>query len=182
LGQARSLFAEKQPAAVPELGVGIIPGRFGRGKPQVWSRIAGEEIIQAGINGEVHHGPVIQAGASDSLLADVKAQGLDEVQTAPGGGAGAGDIPAVLGDLRFYQYNIYHSFLSSHISTVIIDRQTGNYKEKLGKFAKLFNFSENFVSGQRPDLMIKCYTVIKWKNLWEGSTEWTGRNCAWWSK
>jgi hypothetical protein len=170
LGQARSLLAEKQPAAFPELCVGVILGRFGRGKPQVWSRIAGEEIIQAGINGEIHHGPVIQAGAFDSPLTDVEAQGLDEVQAAPGGGAGAGDIPAVLGNLRFYQYNIYHSFLSSHISTVIIDRQTGNYKEKLGKFAKTLNFFENFVSGQRPNIMLKCYAVIKWKNLWEGST------------
>jgi hypothetical protein len=171
LGQARSLLAEKQPAAFPELCVGVILGRFGRGKPQVWSRIAGEKIVQAWINREVYHRPVVQPGPFDRLLTDVEAQRLNEVQSAAGSRAGAGDISGVLGDLRFYQYNIYHSFLSLLASTVIIDRQKRNYKEKLGKYAKLSNFFENFVPGQKTNFMLKCCLVIKWKKLWEESTE-----------
>jgi hypothetical protein len=171
LRQACSLLAKEKPAAIPELGVGVVLGCLGSGEPQVWSRIAGEKIIQAGIDRQIHHGPVIQAGAFDRFLTDVEAQRLNEVQPAARGGAGPGDISAVLGDLRFYQYDVYHYFLSSCVSTVIIDRQTGNYKENLGKFAKISNFFENFVPGQRAKFMLKCYVVIKWKGLWEGSTE-----------
>ena len=34
--------------------------------------------------------------------------GADQMEAGAGGGAGAGDVPAVLGNLRFHQYDVQH--------------------------------------------------------------------------
>jgi hypothetical protein len=52
--------------------------------------------------------PVIQTGPADGFFGDVKAQGPDQMESGTGGGTGAGDIAAVLGDFRLYQNNIQH--------------------------------------------------------------------------
>ena len=50
-------------------------------------------------------------GSSNRLFRDVKPQGADQMQPAAGGGAGAGNVAAVLGNLRFYQYDVQHTRL-----------------------------------------------------------------------
>ena len=56
--------------------------------------------------------PVIHTTAfhipPDRVLGDVKPQGADQMQAAAGGGAGPGDIAAVLRNFRLHQYDIEH--------------------------------------------------------------------------
>jgi phage tail tape-measure protein len=50
--------------------------------------------------------PVVKTGTADRLLRDIEAQGPDQVQTRAGGGTGAGDVSAVLRDLRLHKHHI----------------------------------------------------------------------------
>ena len=59
--------------------------------------------------------PVVQAGPLDRLVADVKAQGLDEMQPGPGHRACARDIPRILGDLWLKQHDIEHPVSPSRL-------------------------------------------------------------------
>ena len=56
--------------------------------------------------------PVIQPRPLDRLVADVKAKGLDEVEPAPGGRAGPGDVSGIHMDLRLDQHDIEHEITS----------------------------------------------------------------------
>ena len=109
-GQAGGFLAEEQPAVRREAGGLIGPGRLGGGEPQVPLRLrmAAEEVVQALVVEDLHQVPVVQPGPADGLLRDVESQRPDQVQAAAGGGAGAGDVAAVLGDLRFHQHDIEH--------------------------------------------------------------------------
>ena len=66
----------------------------------------GKKLLQSVVDPQVHHGPVIQPGPAHRLLTDVEPQRADQVEAAAGGGAGPGNVPAVLGDLRLYQYDV----------------------------------------------------------------------------
>ena len=50
--------------------------------------------------------PVIQPSPTDGLFRNVKAKGADQMESCSGGGAGAGNVAAVLGNLRLHQYDI----------------------------------------------------------------------------
>ena len=50
--------------------------------------------------------PVIQARVAQFLVVGGEAHGPHQVQRRPGDGAGAGDVPRVLGDLRLYEHNV----------------------------------------------------------------------------
>ena len=65
-------------------------------------------MVQAVIYLEIHHGPVVQPRPAHRPVADVEAQGPDQVEAAAGGGAGPGDIAGILRDLRFDQYDVQH--------------------------------------------------------------------------
>ena len=69
---------EEEPAAVAKLCLAIVPGRFGGGKPQVNPAVAAEKLVKVGVDGEVHHGPVVKARPLHRPVADVEAQGLNE--------------------------------------------------------------------------------------------------------
>ena len=82
------------------------------GKIKKRALVPGKKVLQTVVIGNVQKMPVIQSGPADSLLRDVEPQGAHQVEPAAGGGAGAGDIPAVLGDLRFDQDNVQHRMAS----------------------------------------------------------------------
>jgi hypothetical protein len=104
------LLTEEQIAVIVVLGFGMAPGCFCGKAPHFGHIISGKEVLQILVVENLHHMPVIKTGPADSLLGDVKTQRTDQMKPAAGGGAGAGDIAAVLGDLRFHQYNIQHLF------------------------------------------------------------------------
>ena len=52
--------------------------------------------------------PVVKTCPFDSFVGYVKAKGADQMQPCAGGGAGTGDIAAVLRDLGLYQNDIQH--------------------------------------------------------------------------
>ena len=111
LRQARRLLAEHQPAVRGEPGLGVVPGRFGGGQPHILRRlgIAAEKIVQPVVVVHVHQMPVVQPSPLDGTVRDVEAQGADQVKAAAGGGAGAGDVAAILGYFRFYQHDMQHT-------------------------------------------------------------------------
>ena len=109
LGQAGRFLAKQEKASVPEGGLGILPGGLGGGQPQVGVGVALKESVQRGVDRDVHHVPVVQSGPLDGLFRNIKAQGFDQVQAAAGGGTGAGNVAAVLRDLRFYQNDVEHA-------------------------------------------------------------------------
>jgi hypothetical protein len=67
-----------------------------------------EKLFQIFVIQYFHHVPVVQSCPADGFFGNVKAEGADQVQPAAGGGAGAGNVSAVLGDLRFYENDIQH--------------------------------------------------------------------------
>ena len=78
----------------------------------------GEESGEALVVKDLHQMPVVETRPLHGLLRDVEAQGADQVQLAAGGGAGAGDIAAVLWDLRLHQYDMKHRQLSPSFHAV----------------------------------------------------------------
>lgn len=53
--------------------------------------------------------PVVKTRPFYGTIGDVEAQRTDKMQRASRGGAGAGNVAAVLGDLRFDQHNVKHT-------------------------------------------------------------------------
>ena len=102
LGQSGGLLAEHQPAVGGKACLGIVSWGFGRGQPHIGLGMQGEKVLDVVIHRQVHHVPVVQSRPAHRLFADVKAQGADEMQPASGGGAGAGDVAAILGNFRFH--------------------------------------------------------------------------------
>ena len=109
LGQSGGLLAEHEPAALPEPGLGVVPWGLGGRQPQVRAGVDGKEVVQAVVDAQVHHAPVVQPRPADGLLADVEAQRLHQMEAAAGGGAGAGNVAGILRDLRLNQHNIQHA-------------------------------------------------------------------------
>ena len=60
-----------------------------------------KEIRKGGIDPHIYQVPVIQSRPLYSGGRNVKAQGLDQMEHCARGGAGAGDVSRVLGNLRF---------------------------------------------------------------------------------
>jgi hypothetical protein len=48
-------------------------------------------------------GPVVKPGAAARLFGDVETEGVDEVEGAAGGDAGAADVAGVVGDFGFVE-------------------------------------------------------------------------------
>lgn len=112
-GEPGGLLAEEEPAAILKLGLMIAPGGLGGGQPELADVVALEHFLQTVIDGEVNHVPIIQAGAFHGAVADIEAQGFYEMQAAAGGGAGAGDVAGIHGDLRLHKHDIEHRTSSS---------------------------------------------------------------------
>ena len=92
---------------------------------------------------DVHQMPVVQPGPLDGPVGDVEAQRADEVQAAAGGGAGAGDVAAVLRYLRLYQYDMQHTRPNSFLRYLLIVMQKKrkcNYK--IGKMPYIYQKHE----------------------------------------
>jgi hypothetical protein len=101
-------FSEEKVASVFigsfRVGTGSLCGKA----PHLLYFISMKEIVQVFIVDDFHQIPVVQTGTLHSLLGNVEAQRANQMQSAAGGGTGAGDITAVLWNLRFHQYNIEH--------------------------------------------------------------------------
>ena len=61
-----------------------------------------EKFGKAFIGGKREIGPVVQPGVAQLFVFQLKAHGPHQVQGRAGDGAGAGDVPRVLGDFRLY--------------------------------------------------------------------------------
>ena len=157
LRQPRRFLAEKQPAVRGELGPGIVPRRLGGGKPQVvlCLRVQGEQCLQAFIVAHPDQVPVVQTRPAHGALGYVKAQGADQMQPAAGGGAGAGDIAAVLRDLRLDEDDVQHGtapfcakcrgiFLHFTDTLPIVMQRKWKFNRKMGFFANYFFESRFF--------------------------------------
>ena len=108
LRQAPGLLAEKEKALVGVIHFRVGPGRFRGEQPHLTDPVPGEEVLQVFVDPNIQQLPVVQPGPLELPVGDLKAQGLDQMQAAAGGGAGAGDVAGVLGDLRLHQYDVEH--------------------------------------------------------------------------
>ena len=104
--KAFGLLAEKQVAIVGERDFCIAPGRFCGKTPKFLDIVFREKVFQVIVDSDIYKMPIVQTCPADSLLRNVKTQRADQVQPSAGSGAGARDVAAILGDLRFMQYNI----------------------------------------------------------------------------
>ena len=110
LRQPRRLLAEEQPAVRRKPGLRVVLRGLGGGQPQVCGRlrVLPEQIVQPVVVPHRHQMPVVQPRPLHGAVRDVEAQRPHQMQGAPRGGAGAGDVAAVLGDLRLDQYDMQH--------------------------------------------------------------------------
>ena len=106
--QTLGLLTEDQVAVGGKPRRGIRAGRLGGEEPEVLRAGTGEEILPAFIDLHVHQMPVVESRTLDSLVRNIKPQGLDEMEHAAGGGTGTGDIPSVGRNLRFHEHNVQH--------------------------------------------------------------------------
>ena len=100
------LLTEEQVTAVGKFRVRIAPGSLGGKAPKFLDIILGKEVIQIIIDPDIHKMPIVQSCPADSLFGNVKPQGADQMQHCAGGGTSAGNVAAVLGNLRFMQYDV----------------------------------------------------------------------------
>lgn len=124
----------------------------------------------------VHQMPITEARPLDRLVRDVKAQGLDEMERAASGRAGAGHIAGVHGDLGFDQDDIYHTqvkplSIDSFPAHYIVTQWRRNYNIKNTNLRKIFLLFQsetakispfNFTLPLCPRL---CYDVVKWDGI-----------------
>lgn len=75
------------------------------------SKTARPDFFPELVIGNFHEMPVIQPGALEILVRDLKPQRADKMQAAARGCAGAHDVARVLRDLRLYQNDVEHCFL-----------------------------------------------------------------------
>ena len=115
LRQSFGFLAEEEVAAILEVCFRIAPGCFGGQTPHLTYIIFGEEIGKVFVVINLYHVPVIQSCPTNRLFGDVKAKRTDQMEPAAGGCTGAGDVAAVLGNLRFHQYNVeqFHHLIKS---------------------------------------------------------------------
>jgi hypothetical protein len=111
-------------------------------------------VVQIGVDTQIHHGPVIQSGPANRFLADVEAQRLNQMEAAAGSGAGAGNIAAVLRDLRFYKHNIQHGCPSLAYRVTLYSKSRRNSTTKWSKNHKKIKKSPKKV-GQRFQIVKK---------------------------
>jgi len=71
-------------------------------------RVLCEKVLVVHVDRLVEFGPVVHAGPVDVLVAQDKAEGLDQVKPGAGGHAGPPDRPGVEGDLRLMQHDVDH--------------------------------------------------------------------------
>jgi len=104
--------------------------------------------------------PVVQPRPADGLLRDIEPQGADQMEAAAGGRAGAGDIAAVLGDLRLHQHDIEHktTLLFGIRTNIIVILYLLEFNRNLDK-------NPNFQRKSRQMPMLFCETTKKSKKL-----------------
>ena len=104
--QSGGLFAEhdvhRHGIGYLRIGTGCLGGEIVHGGVG----IACIEIGQIFVIGDVQQMPVVQACPLQLPVVNGKSHGFDDVQGSTGGGTGTGDVPGVLGNLRFVKYNI----------------------------------------------------------------------------
>ena len=127
-----SLFAKQQVAVIGKFCVGITLGCFGGKTPEFFDIVFGKEVFQVVIDPHIHKMPVVQSCPADSFFGNVKTQRADQMQTCAGGGTSAGNVAAVLGDLRFMQYDI-----EQNVSPQLRDFPDARYHIVLQKFHKI---------------------------------------------
>jgi hypothetical protein len=111
-GQTFRFLAEKQVAVIVILSLVIAPGSLGGQTPHFLHVIFGKEVGKVFIVENFQLIPVVQSGPADGFFRDVKAQRADQMKTAACGSTGSGNVAAVLGDFRLYQYDIQQSIPS----------------------------------------------------------------------
>jgi hypothetical protein len=82
--------------------------------------------------------PVVKTGAADRLFGNIEAQGPDQMQPGTGGGAGTGNIAAVLRNLRLHQYHVQQSQFSFRCAA----KYSRNFAVRLLSYC-MPNFLEN---------------------------------------
>jgi hypothetical protein len=78
------------------------------GKVKVRAFGAGEKVGEALVIGDAQQMPVIQPRTLELGIGGGEAHGFHQMQVCAGGGAGAGDVAGVLGDLRFDKNDVQH--------------------------------------------------------------------------
>ena len=107
-GQALRLLAEHQIAAVRIVCLVILPRRLCRKEAEAADVVFREKVVEVFIDAHIDQIPVVQPRTLDRLVRNIKAERLDQMQDAAGGGAGAGDVARVGRDLRLVQYDMQH--------------------------------------------------------------------------
>ena len=98
-GQALRLLAEHQIAAVRIVCLVILPRRLCRKEAEAVDVVFREKVVEVFIDAHIDQIPVVQPRTLDRLVRNIKAERLDQMQDAAGGGAGAGDVARVGRDL-----------------------------------------------------------------------------------
>ena len=101
LRQPGGFLPEEQVAAVGVGDVRVAALGLG-GEKEKAALVFFEKFGKAFIGGKREIGPVVQPGVAQLFVFQLKAHGPHQVQGRAGDGAGAGDIPRVLGDFRLY--------------------------------------------------------------------------------
>ena len=120
-GQTGRLFPKKEPAIRCEAGLLIRAGGLGGGEPRLRRGLgmAAGEVVQVFVICHLYQVPVVQTCPAHGALRDIEAQGADQMETAAGSSAGAGDVAAILGDLRLHQDDIQHMDKPSFLTDII---------------------------------------------------------------
>ena len=113
-GKALGLFSEHQGDVLGrEVCLRVAVLRLGAQQPEIVVSVFLEILVDVLIDQHLHQMPVVQPGPLHGLVRNVKPQGLDQMESGPRAGAGAGDGPGVVGYLRFKENNVDHSCFPS---------------------------------------------------------------------
>ena len=82
--------------------------------------------------------PIVKSRALELAVVDSKSHRLDDMQTTAGSGTGAGDVAAVLRDLRLHQYHVQQSQFSFRCAA----KYSRNFAVRLLSYC-MPNFLEN---------------------------------------
>ena len=110
LRQALCFLAEEEIALVVIGNLSIAAGRLGGKQPHLANLVFCKEIGQIFIDPDVQQMPVVQTRPFQLPIGNIKAQGLNQVEPAARSGAGSGDVPGILGDLRLHKDDVQHFF------------------------------------------------------------------------
>lgn len=111
LGDAAGLFAEDDIRAVGVARLAVRLTRLGGEEEVLPAGSLFKKVVDTVVVGDIHEVPVVQTGALQVAVGDLKAEGPHQMQPRAGGGAGAGDVAGVLGDLGLKKHDVQYFFI-----------------------------------------------------------------------